>query len=192
MINKVKSYIGKYKYSIYSKQIGRHLKTIGTNFVVRKKVIIKNGKYISIGNDFLAMNGCRIEAWDNYAGELYSPEIIIGDNVSMNVECHIGCINRIVIGNNVLLGSRVFITDHAHGSSKLEELKIAPNQRKLFSKGPIIIGDNVWIGENAVILPDVKIGDGCIIGANAVVTKDIPNNCVVGGVPAKIIKEVVN
>ena len=63
-----------------------------------------------------------------------------------------------------------------------------PSLRKLYSKGPVIIEDNVWIGEGVAILPNVIIGENSIIGANAVVTKDIPRNSVVGGNPAKIIR----
>ena len=62
------------------------------------------------------------------------------------------------------------------------------NVRAMYSKGPIVIEDNVWIGEMVCILPNVKIGKGSIIGANAVVTKDIPAHALAGGNPAKVIK----
>lgn len=54
---------------------------------------------------------------------------------------------------------------------------------------PIFIGNNVWIGENVCILPGVNVGSGCIIGANSVVNRDIPDNCIVAGVPTKVIKK---
>lgn len=174
---------------LYSSQQRCKLKVTGKNFNVRKKFLIKNGHYISIGDNFLAMDGCRVEAWDRYENEKFSPQIVIGDNVSMNADCHIGAINKIIIGNNVLMGSRVFITDHSHGDGSLIETDIAPNKRALYSKGTVIIEDNVWIGEGAVILPGVKIGRGCTIGANAVVTKSMPENCVVGGCPAKVVRK---
>jgi len=80
------------------------------------------------------------------------------------------------------------ITDNAHGASNFDLLSIAPNKRPLYSKGPVIIEDNVWIGEKASIMPDVHIGYGSIVGANAVVTRDVPPYCVVIGNPAKIVK----
>ena len=58
----------------------------------------------------------------------------------------------------------------------------------MVSKGPVIIGDNVWVGEKATIVANIKIGQGCVIAANSVVTKDVPPYCVVAGCPAKIVK----
>lgn len=166
------------------------LHSVGENFRVHKKIVIKNGNYITIGDNFVAMDGCRIEAWDEYAGVHFQPAIHIGNNVSMNMECHIGAINKITIGNNVLMGSRVFVTDHSHGNCSWEEAEIAPNKRALFSKGEVSIEDNVWLGEGAVVLPNVHIGRGAIVGANAVVTKDVPEYCIVGGVPARVLKDL--
>ncbi|MBO0357374.1 hypothetical protein J0X19_05410 [Hymenobacter sp. BT186] len=154
-------------------------------------MIIKNPKYISIGNGFAAMYNLRIEAWDKYGEQKFFPEIYIGNNVVFNTDVHIGCINKIFIGDNVLLASRIYISDHSHGEVNSEALKVAPVHRKLYSKGPVIIENNVWIGENVSILPGVKIGSNAIIGANAVVTKDVPANSVVGGNPARIIKVLV-
>lgn len=68
--------------------------------------------------------------------------------------------------------------------------KIAPNKRPLVSKGTVVIEDNVWIGEMVCIMPGIRIGKSSIIGANAVVTKDVPSYCVVGGNPAKVIKNL--
>ena len=82
------------------------------------------------------------------------------------------------------------ITDNFHGSNTLAELVIPADERKLYSKGPVIIGNNVWTGRNVCIMPGITIGDGAIIGANAVVTKDVPANSIVGGVPAEIIKTI--
>jgi acetyltransferase-like isoleucine patch superfamily enzyme len=120
----------------------------------------------------------------------FTPSITIGDNCSIGEYCHITSINSITIGNGVLTGRWVTITDNSHGSSSLEEFYIQPSKRKLYSKGSVVIEDNVWIGDKVTILPGVHIGYGSIIGANAVVTKDVPANCVVGGNPAKIIKVI--
>lgn len=191
-IKRIVVQIWHWKRTLYNIAKKKELAKAGKSFCVRKNFRIHNGRYINIGDNFLAMNGCRIEAWDEYKGDKFEPYIEIGDNVSMNFECHIGAINKIVIGNNVLFGSRVFITDHNHGLGTKEELKQAPNDRRLYSKGPVIVEDNVWIGEGAVILPNVRIGEGSIIGANAVVTKNVEPYSKVVGNPAKVISNVKN
>ena len=89
------------------------------------------------------------------------------------------------------MGKKVLITDNAHGTMTPNELETAPNLRNLYSKGPVIIEDNIWIGEKASIMPGVHVGKGSIIAANAVVTHDVPPYCIVGGVPAKIIKQII-
>lgn len=158
---------------------------------LRYPFYVKGHKYIHIGDNFVACPGFRIECWDKYGNIIHQPSIQIGDNVCFNYNCHIGAIDRIVIGNNVLVGSHVLITDHSHGKSDYNNLLIPPMKRNLYSKGPVIIDDNVWIGEGVCILPNVHIGANCIIGANAVVTSDIPSNCVVAGNPAVVIREVI-
>lgn len=178
-----------YKNTLYSHWIKNAFKSSGKGFYCKAPIYLKGGKYISIGNNFSTEVGLRIEAWDVFNKVKYSPEIIIGDNVIFNYDCHIGCINKIVIGNNVLIASRVFITDHFHGEINLNALNLPPFVRDLFSKGSVIIEDNVWIGEGVVILPNVRIGKNSIIGANSVVNRDIPANSVAGGIPSRILKQ---
>ena len=82
------------------------------------------------------------------------------------------------------------ITDNSHGDTSIDIRSYPPISRPLVSKGKVVIGENVWIGDKATILPGVSIGDGAVIGANAVVTKDVPPYSVVVGNPAKIINKV--
>lgn len=129
-----------------------------------------------------------LTAWDSYEGEIFTPQVHIGFACNFGDYLHLTCINKITIGNHVLTGRWVTITDNAHGSSEEIISNIAPAKRKLFTKGPVVIGDNVWIGDKVTILPGITIGDGAVIAANAVVTKDIPSFAVAAGNPAKIIK----
>lgn len=175
---------------LLSEKIRRRLYVCGTNFKVGNSSYIRGGEYIEIGENFWADEKLMLQCWDKYSGELYNPELLIGDNVHMGSNCHVGCINKIKIGNNVLFGRNVHITDHNHGDGQRVELMEAPINRKLYSKGEIIIEDNVWIGDNVVILPGVIIGKGAVVGANAVVTHDVMEFSVVAGVPATIIRNV--
>lgn len=117
------------------------------------------------------------------------PEIFIGNGVSIGAFNHITCTNRIVFGDGVLTGKFVTITDNSHGNTDNASLHIRPNDRDVVSKGPVIIGKNVWIGDKATILPGVTVGEGAVVAANAVVTKDVPAFSVVGGNPARILKQ---
>lgn len=154
-------------------------------------IYIIGHKYIHYSR-FLSKPGLRLECIDFYEGVKYNPSLIIGKNVSFNFRCHIGVIDNVKIGDDVLIGSNVLITDHFHGYSNDKDVQISPIKRNLYSKGSVIIGNNVWIGDNVCIFPGVKIGDNCIIGANTIVNKDIPQNAVVAGNPLKIIRIIKN
>ena len=177
---------------ITSEYIAKQLKESTTNLIVSFPITSHGLKYISIGENFNAFARLRLEAYDHHLTNRYNPSITIGDNVRIGYDCHIGCVHKIVIGHNVLIASKVFISDHSHGGTDIESLMLPPNSRRVVSKGPVIIEDNVWIGEGVAILPNVTIGRNSIIGANAVVTKDVPANCVVAGNPAKVIKKISN
>jgi acetyltransferase-like isoleucine patch superfamily enzyme len=175
---------------IYTLWISVGFKEIG-DCLISYPIYVNGAKYISVGDNCSFDKRLRLDAYDFYASESYFPVISIGNNVSIQMDCHIGAINQVTIGNNVLIASKVYISDHFHGRITADELHIEPVKRKLFSKGPVIIGNNVWIGEGVVIMPGVCIGDNCIVGANSVVTKSFPKNVVIGGNPAKLIKQLV-
>lgn len=145
-------------------------------------------KSISVGEGTYFAPRAELTAWHNYMEYSYTPRIIIGKNCNFGKSCHITAINEIIIGDNLLTGQYIIISDHAHGESTFDQLSIPPIARKLTTKGPIHIGNNVWIGDRVAILSGVTIGDGAIIGSNAVVTRDVPAGAVVGGVPARILK----
>lgn len=90
---------------------------------------------ISIGNDFSAGDGFWLATYPNYAGNKYSPKIIIGNHVSCSKYCHIGAINHIEIGDNTLIGSNVLIIDHAHGESYATDIPRAI--QPLISRGGV-------------------------------------------------------
>lgn len=156
----------------------------------RKVNWIVGAKYFKIGKGTCFGKLAVLTAWDEYEGEKFKPNVKIGENCNFGDYLHLTCINKIHIGNNVLTGRWVTISDNGHGEVTYENLKIPPVKRKLACKGPVIIGNNVWIGDKASILSGVTIGKGSVIGANTVVTKDIPPFSVAVGNPAKVIKTI--
>ena len=146
---------------------------------------------ITIGEGTHIGEHCILSAWKTTcAGGDFHPDIKIGTNCDIGEYNHITAINKIQIGDNLLTGRWVTITDNSHGNTDYESLVIPPIQRAIVSKGEVSIGNNVWIGDKATILPGVTIGDGVVVAANSVVTKDVPAYCVVAGNPAKVIKQV--
>lgn len=112
----------------------------------------------------------------------YGQNIQVGKNVFINSGCCFQDQGGIEIGDNVFIGQQVVIATINHD--------LIPQKRANMLLAPVKIGNDVWIGAHATILSGVTIGNGAVIAAGAVVTKDVPENTVVGGVPAKIIKTI--
>lgn len=106
----------------------------------------------------------------------------LGKNVFINAGCQFQDQGGITIGDNTLVGPKTVIATLNHHQNPYKRANLIPK--------PVKIGSKVWIGANVTILPGVTIGDGAIIAAGAVVNKDVEKNTIVGGVPAKKIKEV--
>ena len=154
---------------------------------------ISGKQSIEIGKLF-AGRRITIDAITHFYDKMYSPEILIGRNVSFGDDVHIACTNNIRIGDNVLFGSHIYMTDHDHGIYSGDSVKHSsptepPSSRKLTDKGFVIIGDNVHVGEYVCIMKNVQIGKGSIIGAQSVVTRNIPEYSIAVGNPAKVIKK---
>lgn len=156
--------------------------------LVRFPLDLRGRKKIDLGQNLTTGRNCRIEAYN-----LKNKDKIItfGENVEINDYVHIAGGEKIKIGNNVLIASRVYISDIVHGNYtgyNQDKPWSIPKERKLSTK-PVIIEDNVWIGEGVCVLPGVRIQSGSIIGANSVVTKDIESDSIAAGIPAQIIKK---
>ena len=108
--------------------------------------------------------------------------IHIGKHVFINMGCKFQDQGGIFIGDGALIGHNVVLATLNHAMS--------PNHRGTMIPEPIHIGRNVWIGSNATVLPGVTIGDGAIVAAGAVVTRDVPENTIVGGVPARVMRHL--
>lgn len=156
--------------------------------LIRLPFDIRNRRFIDLGRGLTTGVGCRIEAYSSSN----KVTLIIGNNVQMNDYVHITAMDEVRIGNNVLLASKIYISDCSHGSyvgdaDDSSPLSI-PKDRN-YAKKKVIIEDNVWLGEFACVLPGVTIGRGTIVGANSVVTKSLPANVIAVGAPARPIKK---
>jgi len=190
---KLSSKIKECKNYLYSFWIKRFLGCVGHGSRVSYPCILQGGgnKNIRIGHNTSIQGHVVLGCWTQYGdNQFFNPSIIIGSHCNIGEYNQITACNGITIGDGLLTGRFVYIGDNSHGGLTREEAPIPPVKRKLFSKGEIRIGNNVWIGDKVTILAGVTIGDNVIIGANSVVTHDLPNNCVAAGVPARVLKKL--
>ncbi len=166
--------------------ISRNFYRCPKSVIFGKIGLLRATEHISIGEGTKFHDNLFLTVW----GESQRDVIIsIGKNCNFGASNHITAINSITIGDNCLTGKWVTISDNNHGTTSRKDLELPPILRKVYSKGPVVIGDNVWIGDKATILSGVTIGNGAVIGANSVVTKDVPAYSVACGNPAEIIKQ---
>lgn len=112
----------------------------------------------------------------------FGKNITVGKNVFINACCHFQDHGGVTLGDGCQIGHNVVFATLNHG--------FAPEDRSTTYPAPIVLKKNVWVGSNATILSGVTIGENAIVGAGSVVTKDVPDNAIVGGVPAKVIKYI--
>lgn len=152
--------------------------------LIRRPIYIRGRRSIDGAIGLTTGRFCRFDL------EGSKKTLYIGTKCEMGDMTHIVAHEKVEIGNNVLIASKCFISDTNHGLYKGENQdspETPPNERKLVTK-PVKIGNNVWIGENVVILAGAEIGDGCIVGANTVVSKKFEPESIIAGSPGKVIK----
>lgn len=205
---------------IHSRDID-YVKTLFFNFshvksddkMIHNAIIYKKVHYQIPKTGKIFINGGNLEIGRSWSGKTVFPTSLkLGNNSRINVNGHfkihegaavgvgdgailtlgsgyinynssLSCFESITIGNDVVISKGVTIRDSDSHIIK---------ERGFEKTKPIIIGDHVWIGLNAIILKGVKICDGAVVAAGAVVTKDVTGNTLVGGIPAKVIKENIS
>jgi lipopolysaccharide O-acetyltransferase len=145
---------------------------------------------IEMGDDFVALEGLWLHAVTQYYDQQFSPRIVIGNRVRVSQWVHIAATHYVEIGDDVLIGSKVVITDHNHGQYSLQHTSpdIPPSLRPLDCDRSTTIGANAWLGDSVAVAPGASIGKGSIVGANSVVVGEIPPFSLAAGVPARVIK----
>ncbi len=161
----------------------------GKNSIIKPFLNSSNEKYISTGDNVNIGSFARITVSTEFGGFKCKSKnkirLKIGDNVDIGNNTFISANNDIQIGNNVIMSSYIFISDHDHSFADINKNL---HEQPLTEDSHVKIGDNVFLGVKSSILKNVTIGNGSIVGANAVVTNNVPPYCVVAGNPAKIIK----
>ena len=169
-------------------KIKRNSVGLGKNTKLNGRVYF-NGKNISIGNNVRINSGFRFNAIGGQERSMFitrkEGKIIIGNNTGISNSTIVSC-SKIIIGNNVLIGGscKIYDTDF-HSINPVERIKGAGTKCK-----DVTICDGVFIGAHSIILKGVTIGKNSVVGAGSVVTKDIPENEVWGGNPAKFLKTI--
>lgn len=146
--------------------------------------MLTNPRAIAIGRNVLIRKGARLEAIGS-AGKGAEPKLTIGDGTAIQFYFHCGAAVSVKIGRNVLMGGRVYITDHDHC---FDDGPLCARESSRLTAAPVEIGDGAFLGEGCAILKGVHVGKRAVVAANAVVTRDVPDFAVVAGVPAKVIK----
>ena len=159
--------------------------SLGSNSFILPPYRIVNPESLFIGNNTRIGKYAFIVLCSEYQGKKYYPKMVIGNGVSIGHNFFVGCQKNIIIEDNVLISTRVFMADTMHGYSDIDqpiiEQHLAPGRETIIEK-------NSFIGVNACILPGVKVGMHSVVAAGAVVTKDVSPHTVVAGNPARQIK----
>ena len=178
--------------NLYSAYIRHQFRQCGELKLGSTQLHLFGLRYMEFGDQVEMHFNARVQCIDYFqpTDQHFKPRLILHDHVVVQAMCHIGCIDRVEIGEWSTMGARCYITDHTHGGASREELLLPPRKRPLVSRGPVKIGKYVHLGEGVCVMPGVTIGDYSVIGAGAVVTRDIPPFSIAVGSPAKVIKQI--
>jgi acetyltransferase-like isoleucine patch superfamily enzyme len=153
------------------------LKTDGLCFVCPGvKLEIGKNATVTLGRWSWLGHGCKIRAHEG--------EVLIGAKSVLGQECTISAYQHVSIGRECIIADRVMMIDFDHGMVEVER----PIREQGIYKRNVDVGHNVWIGYGACLLRGVRVGDNAVIGTSSVVTCDVPDNAVVGGIPARLIR----
>ncbi len=167
---------------LYTLLLRPGLHSFGSGSVITPPLRFHDLHRIEIGRGVLINGYCWIQS---VAEESREPSVVFGDHCQIGMNATISAARKIMLGEYVLLGRNVYISDHGHDFSDPAIPIMNQPVRKIQE---ISIGAQTWIGQNAVVLPGAQIGRHCVIGANAVVNTVIPDCCVAAGIPARVIR----
>ena len=173
------------KHAAYTRLIRPSFGAMGRGCVVQATLRCSNPRDIYLGDRVFIGSDAWIDCFTAFAGQRFTPRLEIGDDTMIGYHSHVMAVGHLRIGKHVLIADKVYISDNLHGFEDVDR----PIMQQPLVHRPVTIEDEVWIGENACVLPGVTIGRHSVIGSNSVVTKDIPPYSVAAGVPAKVIRQ---
>ena len=162
------------------------LRCIRHNIVCGGKCYIGSGSILNKGKMYFG-NGVVVRPSTDIYTHTDNSLIELGNNTEIGNHSTISAYNKVIIGESVLTGPHVFISDHNHNYSNIL-IPICLQGVAMKNNATVRIDSGTWIGTNAVIVGNVHIGKNCVIGANSVVLSDVPDYSVVVGAPSKVIK----
>lgn len=175
----------------YTGWLSKEFAIIGRGAIIYPNIVLHNANKICIGENTIFHKGMYLTAYDN-GFDRKNVQIKIGNNCDFGEYNQITSFDSICIGDGLLTGKFVIISDNSHGNNhNTMEFDIPPSKRPLNTKGGVKIGNNVWIGDKATILSGISIGNGAIIGANSVVNRDVPAYAIAVGIPVRIIERLI-
>ena len=170
---------------IYTALLRRDFGHIGKGSIIVPPLHTNDPSGIYIGDGVQIWDGSWLDSFKSYQGVEYQPRLEIGNGTYIGRKAHINACSRMTIGKNVVFADSVYVSDHFHG---FEDVNTPIMDQPLVYPGPVVIEDEVWLGERVCVMPNVTIGKHSVVGSNSVVTKDIPPYSVAVGSPAKVIK----
>jgi acetyltransferase-like isoleucine patch superfamily enzyme len=183
---KIQNWYKNHKAAVYTAMLRSDFGRIGKGTVIYPPFHSNNAKEVYIGEKCIVIGWGWIDAFCEHLGRKYDARIDIGDRTYIGHRSHINACSHMKIGNDVVIADEVFISDLSHG---YEDINKPVFGTPLVSPGPVVIEDEVWLGERVCVLPNVTIGKHSVIGCNAVVTRDIPAYSVAAGTPARVIRQ---
>jgi acetyltransferase-like isoleucine patch superfamily enzyme len=170
---------------IYTNLIRASFKGLGPGSIVHFPARIENPHRIVIGAGVTIGRDCWLNPVEEWQGENFDSQLIIGGNSAIMGGTQLSVVTRIEIGQRVLIGRGSVIVDHIHDYTAVDyPLDIAPLTRGR----PVAIGDDVFLGVNCAVAPGVTIGRHSFVGANSVIINNIPSYCMVAGNPAVVMR----
>jgi acetyltransferase-like isoleucine patch superfamily enzyme len=166
---------------LFYRMLGPFFGSMGRRVRIVRPLRIFGARYCHFGDDSVLQYGAYVAALNTFA---QPPLLRIGARTMIGNHAHIVVTRRVEFGESVLTADRLFVSDNAHG---YDDPNVPVRDQGLVQLAEVRIGDGSWIGEN-VCISGASIGRNCVIAANSVVTRDIPDHCVAGGAPARIIK----